>query len=329
MIIAVSPYHLTTREAPAMAALLLAERVVTMLPAPVDQVSRDEAQAAAGSVPAYLAVMKSWTWTAPLWKAGVITAHLDGESAATEMQLVSGQMSSDEHLSPLRRFMHDELVDERAYLSALAADLLKGGPDPGISVPVMAGLDRFATRHQLLVARPQPTSVVQVAEAKLGEGLSTVAAPVLLQADADRIQHAREVLQDVLENLWTAYDNLALAVGQSALGSPGVPVQEVEAVGQAAAAYSKAFAERRADILDDCEADEVRVVEGTVTIAAMRMPSDAVLRSSLAAMTGLSKAPRESRNGAMPTLPAVRDPLQGRCFTTLIIKPLGQGQRRR
>ena len=34
MLIAVSPYHMTTREPAAMAALLLASRVVTILPTP-------------------------------------------------------------------------------------------------------------------------------------------------------------------------------------------------------------------------------------------------------------------------------------------------------
>src|SRR5262245_35688305 len=108
MIIAVSPYHLTTREAPAMAALLLGERVVTMLPAPA-QADAAVAQQAAGRVPAYREFMRTWAWTAPLWEAGVIVSDLDGEGILADMRAVSGQVAREPHLAPLRRFMHDEL----------------------------------------------------------------------------------------------------------------------------------------------------------------------------------------------------------------------------
>jgi hypothetical protein len=336
MLIAVSPYHLTTREAPAMAALLLAERVVTMLPAPVDRADLSEAHTAAGQVPAYLAFMKSWTWTAPLWRGGVLSAEVAGQTAVGDMHEVFGKVSRDQQLAPLRHFMHEGLAeDERAYLNALAADVLKGGPDPGISIPVMAGLDRFATRHEVLVARPQPTSVVQVAEAKMGLALTAVALPVLIQADADRILHAREVLQDVLTPLREAFDKLAHAATElqdGILVSPGAPPEESAAVTEAATAYASAFDSRREDILDDCQADEVRVVEGTVRIAAIRMPVDVVLRSSLAAVSGM-RSKRASLNGSPPetptNLPAPFDPVVGRSFVSLMIKPLGAGLPRR
>ncbi len=268
-----------------------------MLPAPVDRADLREAHVAAGQVPAYLAFMKSWTWTAGLWRAGVLVAEVEDQSAVEDMHEVFGQVGRDEHLAPLRRFMHEGLAeDEQAYLSALAADVLKGGADPGISVPVMAGMDRFATRHQLLVARPQPTSMVQVVEAKMGLSLVAVALPVLVQADADRLLHVREVLADVLGRLRGAIDALALAaceVQDGLLVSAGVPKEEAAEVEQAAAAYVTAYEARREDLLDDGAADEVRVVEGTVRLAAIRMPADVVLRSSLAAVAGLGKGRRE------------------------------------
>jgi hypothetical protein len=332
MLVTVSPYHLTTREVPAMAALLLAERVVTMLPAPVDKADLAEAHTAAGEVPAYLAFMKSWTWTAPLWRAGVLSAEVDGQSATLEMHEVFGQIARDEHLAPLRRFMHEGLAeDERLYLSAVAADVLKGGPDPGISIPVIAGLDRFATRHQLLVSRPQPTSVVQVNEAKAGVALSAVALPILVQADADRLVHAREVLADVLEELRAAYHDLAAAACEmegGVLVSVGLPAVEAKGVGEAASAYAEAFEARRADITDDCESDEVRLVEGTVRVAAIRMPSDVVLRSSLAALAGMEK--RQASTGPSTSkLPAPFDPVLGQSFVSLMIKQLGAAPARR
>ena len=169
MDVAVSPYHLTTREAPAMAALLLADRVFTMLPTPLDEQGAESAQGATCRVPEYLAFMKSWAWTAPLWKRGVIFASFNGEPSIAEMHDVSARISEVDDLAPLRPFLRTALYeDERSYLGAVAADMLKGGPDPGISVPVSAGIDRFATRHGLIVARSNPTSIVQLAEASLG-----------------------------------------------------------------------------------------------------------------------------------------------------------------
>ncbi len=312
MLVAVSPYHLTTREAPAMAALLLAERVLTLLPTPSGSETARSAHAAAGRIPSYLAFMNTWTWTVPLWKAGVILSELDGHSPVAEMQAVSTQVEHDEHLAPLRRFMHAELYeDERAYLSAVAADLLKGGPDPGINVPVAAAIDRFATRHRAIVARPQPSSVVQQTEARMGERLAAIALPVLIQADADRILHAREVLADVLQPLWAGFEALADSDGA-----------ETDALESAAAAYGIAFQNRHDDIVDDAAADEVRLVEGAVTISALRLPTNAVLRSSVAAVEHLSRAPA-SIPAIEGTLPALRDPLAGRSFLSLLIKPLG------
>jgi hypothetical protein len=312
MLVAISPYHLTTREAPAMAALLLAERVLTIVPAP--EGPPPSALAAGARIPAYASFMSSWAWSIPLWKAGVITSELHGSNAVQDMHAVSGMVDRDEQLAPLRRFMHSELYeDERAYLSAIAADVLKGGPDPGINVPVAAGLDRFAARHDLFVARAQPTSVVQVAEARLGETLGSVALPILLQADADRLLHAREVLAGPIDALWTAYASIADQGGSDSLR-------------EAAAFYTDAFRARFDDLAADCADDQVRMVEGTVIISAMRMPADVVLRSSLAAVAGMERAPRRAEPGS---LPALYNPDAGRSFISLFIKPLGASPARR
>jgi hypothetical protein len=318
VLVAVSPYHLTTREAPAMAALLLAERVLTMLPAPAGNGSAREAYTAGSRIPAYLAFMNTWAWTIPLWQTSLIVSELEGQSAVSDMQAVIGQVDQDERLAPLRRFMHSELyADERAYLSAVAADMLKGGPDPGINVPVAAALDRFATRHQIMVARAQPASVVQVAEARMGEGLGAVALPVLLQADADRILHAREVLADVLEPLWDAYDDLC---------TPGI--DSPTSLEDAASAYAAAFESRRDEVTEGGADDQVRLIEGTVTLNALRMPSDVVLRSSLAAVENVSQA-RARLTDRDLAVPVPYDPLASQSFITLLVKPLGARQPRR
>ena len=76
MHVAVSPYHLTTREPPAMAALLLAGAVITMVPAPPSArrgltVDRDAARGAAGEAPGYADLLESWRWAAELFRERV------------------------------------------------------------------------------------------------------------------------------------------------------------------------------------------------------------------------------------------------------------------
>ncbi|QKK09619.1 MAG: hypothetical protein HND58_16560 [Planctomycetota bacterium] len=70
MFAAISPYHLTTREPPAMAALLLAERSVTFMPSP--RGTREEIEQAAAESPEYVRFMETWAWSMPLWKDGLL-----------------------------------------------------------------------------------------------------------------------------------------------------------------------------------------------------------------------------------------------------------------
>lgn len=315
MLMVVSPYHLTTREPAAMAALLLAHKVVTLLPAPFDnQHSALAAFTAAGRVPTYKALMKSWEWTVPLWHAGLLTSNLGGDTPAADMFDVGQKIACEDALTPLRLFAHDHFYeDERSYLGALAADLLKGGPDPGISVPLAAGLDRFAVRHGLTVARSAATSVAQRAESALSSRSIATIIPMLVQASAARIMHAREVLADVLEDMW-----------QASSDSP-FSEQDPSPFFQA---YAQAFEQRREEILEDCRDDEVRLIEGAVSITHMTLPGDAVLRSSLTAVASMGKYRISSPAPSSSNLPALYDAIDQTPISAVIIKPLGISAKR-
>jgi hypothetical protein len=52
----------------------------------------------------------------------------------------------------------------------VAADLLKGGPDPAITVPLAAGIDQFAMRHGAAVARSSPFSIARRQRRRWGTG---------------------------------------------------------------------------------------------------------------------------------------------------------------
>lgn len=278
MIIAVSPYHLTTREPAAMGALLLAEQVVTMLPAPLQGTQWGDVRQAAQRVPKYLEFMQSWRWSMPLWQSGVIVSSLEGHEAIGQLRSVCDRIEAEERLTPLRSLMKPELFeDHERYLDALANDLLRAGPDPGITVPVIAGLDEFAARHSAAVARPEPTSVVQKAESASAEEVMSFAIPALMQGDAERIEEARELLSDELDALRVAIASVA-AGDESGKKSIANPARE----------YARAFDRFRASLTEVRKEDDVRVVEGTVVVSGAWLPVDAALHASLSAMKTLS-----------------------------------------
>jgi hypothetical protein len=323
MQIAVSPYHLTTREPAAIAALLLARRVVTMLPAPFNG-DRTHAEELSARIPTYLGFMNSWRWSVPLWKAGIVCSALDGDDAVDDVRAACARIAVDERYSPLRVLMKPELFEtEDSYLNAVARDLLRAGPDPAITVPVAAGMDRFAIRHGLAVARSEPASVVQRAEERLGRRAFAVAAPVLLQATAERVLAAREILGAELTDLRQA---LAAFVEVDVPMTADDLVHAQGDLAVAARSYAAAFESSRDELLAPDDTDEVRPVEGTVAITGLVLPSDAVLTSSVDALRTI--APSLARSSDTATnLPALRDPLEGHGVLTLVIRPLGRGGR--
>lgn len=220
---------------------------------------------------------------------------------------VARRIGEDESLGALREFSHQHLYDdERQYLGAVAADLLRGGPDPGISVPLAAGLDRFAARHGLTVARASATSVAQKAEALLATDTVTVVVPVLVQASAERLLHAREVLAPALRAVW-AHHEAGERSGTKAAWN----------------AYAEAFGRDRDEIFEDARGDDVRAVEGAASITLMTLPGDAVLRSSMSAVATLTGG-RRAGVANPELLPACVDPLDHAAVPAMVVKVLGR-----
>ena len=326
MFAAVSPYHLTTREPPAMAALLLAERAVTFMPSP--RGTREDIEHAATQSPEYLRFIETWAWSMPLWQQGVITSALDdGDDAMGDMLTAWRLLGDDHRYAPLRPLARTGLFETQGeFLDAISRDLLRGGPDPGISLPLAAGIDRFAVRRGLVVMRSAPTSIAQKAEQHLGKRAFAVSLPILLQASAERLIEVRGLLADELE-CWAQAVN---AIAES-FGTPGDPdpalspdpalVRDVEL---AARALAHAFEHHRPFITSGGR-DEVHVIDRVATITGIVLPVDAVLRSGVSAMRSISN---RRPNGApttvaVQTLPVVADTLGSSRVLSLVVKPLG------
>jgi hypothetical protein len=210
----------------------------------------------------------------------------------------------------------DLFEDHERYLDALARDLLKAGPDPGITVPVAAGLDMFALRHHAMVARSDPASVVQKAEAELGAPAFAAAVPVLLQAGAERILAARDLLEPQLGPLREALDRVS-SEGQD-------PASARTSLAGPASAYAAAFEAGREELLSGEPDDEVRVMDGTVMLSGVWLPPDCVLESSLWAARAMgvrTRATSVSSNGTRLLAGEVGRPVR---VLSLYVRVLGR-----
>jgi hypothetical protein len=339
MIVALSPYHLTSREPAALTALLLAQRAVTVVPPPLDLAQAGSATidpiAAGRRVPAFADFVRSWHWSERLWKQGVLHAQHNRQSATEDVLRVCEHLRSEQSFLPLRHFVKDEesFDNREMYLHAVATDVLKGGPDPGISLPVYAGLDRFAARHGLVVARSRPQSLAQQAEARMGRTLFTIAVPGFLQASAPRLLHAREVLASELADLGQVIAPIARRASDPRFEHDSlVGSDDMSELHNASGSLAQAWEEKREELLMGASDDEVRVIEGTITIAATLLPWDVALTSSVRALDVLAPARKElAANTSTATLDTgsltKRDDMAGKCVLTLLVKPMGQAKR--
>ncbi len=302
----ISPYHLTTREPAAMAALLLCERVVTYLPTPASGVSRESIMLAMRRSPRFERMLESWRWSVPLWREGIIDSVESGEDAIEDVRGACERIGTDGSLANVAAFMHERFFDRPATdagfgatgdqatapvspnpgcglapqpLDALCADVLKGGPDPGVSVPIAAGLDRLAARKGLISVRSGGTAVrgsgvnpslAQRAEARLAPPLATLAVPVLVQASAETILRARDEMAAELARMRATLKEAA-AENRSA---------GVRDASRAFGIAFEAFA-RNVDGRDDRSGRQVKSEYVRLTLA--RLPGDAALAAAGAA----------------------------------------------
>ncbi len=332
--VALSPYHLTTREAPAMAALLLAGRVFTVLPVPLQGESIESVREAMDHSPRYRRLLANWLALAPLFDAGIIETLAAADDPITRVRAAAERISSEEPWDPIRVFARRELFgDTDHYLDAFSADLLKGGPDPGISLPVCAGLDAFAVDHGVPVVRaghspalagrnagrPHESggSLAQQAEARLGEQLFSVGVPVLKQAGARALAAARTALRPQLADLRDAVEAGSLNPSPAAAAS----------IRRAGTAYSAAFKRALGDKIDRDDEGGRRLLAAFVSLTARRLSPDAALISSVAAFhrasgAGLGGATTVPNSGAAVSRRGSGGSLITLTVTVLDVEPL-------
>lgn len=258
-----------------MAALVLGTRAVTLLPHPSGGSSHEAVAAAVRRAPRFLRLLESWRWSSALWRAGVVSSAAHGEQAGACLAGVYDDIRGESPLADLRPLTRvaSTLADERpdAYLDALSHDLLRGGPDPGMSIPVNAALERFADRHRLVVVRSAASSIVQQAESRLASKIFAFGLPMLVDAGGERVL----LLRADLESALTALRRAIIESFSLGAASPDLA--------RAAREYAQQFDAWAVRLGRGDDERGHRVRTAYLGITGVLLPPDAVLRSSRAA----------------------------------------------
>lgn len=285
----ISPYSLCSRDAAAMAGLLLAGQAVTFLPRSLEPagVSREDAVRS----PGFRRVMDAVAWAVPLVEAGVLATSVGGEDGSGDFALARRRVFDDPGFASLRRFVETRPdTDPDAGLERLARDLTRDGPDPSISVPLAAALDALAARHAYAVLRVDGPSLAQQAERAREHRLFACSAPVLVQASAERLLETRRRLATPLDDLRRACEACLDGLASDLT------------VRDAAADYADAYdAQRRHIERPEDDPDEPAVRSAEIVLTGVAHEADHALACSALA------ARRVTRRGSAPEAPEALD----------------------
>lgn len=206
-----SPFELTQSSPAAAAAMLLASDdagLRTLLPAPFAGSGPADTFNAARHAPSYHRLIESWHWTTPLWRAGLLTAARQGRQLADDLLRIASALAADPafqsapHIFPLEAF-----GDEASMLEAVSRDILRGGVDPGIHVPLNRLTESLAADEGAPIMASDHRRPVARCESPNGSASGGITLSVLLHADADAILTLRDWLAPELDALRAALPN--------------------------------------------------------------------------------------------------------------------------
>jgi len=326
--LALSPYHLTTRELTAAVALTIADRAVTLVPQPPDGHSREIIRQAIDRVPRLLRLLEAWRWSGPLWRMGLVAGEANDDRPFSCMTDVAAQISADPTLAriaPTKPRPTDEGDEADRWLDAFCSDLLRGGPDPGLSTVTIGALDRFAANHGFVSVRGATDSLAQRAEKQILQRVASIAIPVMSRAAGGRILELRASLHLELGALRAAISDVWTEAALNGVALDASPA--AARLAEAAAAYTETFETWFSRVARDDENAE-RTMRAFVSLTAAVLPTDSALICARAAIRGAARAagkaparakekPRASHgtagSGALTQAPTLR---------VLIIRPM-------
>lgn len=313
--LAISPYHLTTRELPAAVALMLADRAVTIVPEPAEGHGRQAVRASLERVPRLLRVLEAWRWSGPLWRAGYLAGESDDERPFASIPKAAMELAAAPALSRLAAAnapVAEPGDSADRWLDSFCTDLLRGGPDPAMSTVATAALDRFAAARGFVAVRGSTDSLTQRAELRLMKKRFSVAIPVMSRAAGGRIIELRRSLRGELARLRAA---IAAEFGASQRPSPeGADLED------AVAEYSEGFERWFAVTARDDENAE-RTMRAFVSLTGAALPANSAVLCAQAAVQSTARS--AARPGtAFDRRESASDRMYSPDLRVLIIRPM-------
>lgn len=295
----ISPYELAPPSLGTLAALMLAgdaQGIATLLPAPSELAPGATALAPEDS-PRLLRLMEHWSWSAPLWRSGLLRSSASGARVLDAVMDACAQIGQDERYADLRPLVGPHLsAGGAAALEALAGDLLRGGGNPTFSVPIGAGLEALAARTGAVLVRDAPRAAAARGHGALGAGLR-FSLPVLKTKSLAALSALRDLARPELEALRAA---LGAGLSGAACDPPargGTPIALREAGDRFAQAFGKILP--RVIEAADREGEPARAAEATLIES--RVPFGSALGAAVRAVRSLRgepSAPGRAKGGS-------------------------------
>ncbi len=275
LIAAVNPYEFHARSIGLYAALTVADGVVAALPDAASAGVHPE------DAPRLVEAVGSWAWSAPLWRAGVLGRHVEGAQPEHDVESVYREIAAREDWSALRPLVHADLrADPTRHMEAVVRDLTHGGINPGLSIPVACGFERFAARHGLLLFRSPGTSKTTKLEESRTTTVARLSVPILEGVEGAMLLRVREALEAELVSLRAALGEV-LAIATTAGAEPADVRDAQEALlAPAASMVHAAFDERRQSLVEEAEHEGDRCRVRHVTLTLCTGEPDGVLRAA-------------------------------------------------
>ncbi len=318
----ISPYDISARSAAAVSACWLGDRVVTLLPAPSRPGDGGGAPAVRAS-PAMARLAESWDWSAALWKAGVLVAGAGADAVSEAVLRELGTMRADPRMAPLRLLLdRAEPAESEKWFDSVCRDLVLGGSNPAVSVPLASAMENFASGHDLAMFRLQVSSLVGRLERASSKAVFRFTALTLIEADAGDLVMLRSAMSESLGALRVAIDELLAVVRSGA--AQGAVAGALAAVEARRGEYEPALMDRLSQHRASASASGQRIKLAQVTLTG----SISGPGTAMAAAAAAARSVRAGPPGALATSRgrATRGPesqsLARAGLITLTMKPL-------
>lgn len=277
-----SPYEIERSSEAACAALLLCADeagVLVMNPGPFEPRGAEAARDLALRAPTFGRLLDRWRWTGAPWRSGLLRSAGTGRALADAIERSRAELHADPALAPLRGLLsHDATDDEARFVEAVSLDLIRGGADPAISLPLVNAAERLAIESESAIACGEASGMIWRPRLTGSEALS-LSIPIIVGADGEDLMRWRAALDEPLASLRAALHDAMGAIRAGALNG------ERTSARLAAESYAHAFRRITRDHAPDAGG---RPIETTITLSASR--SGLAVRQAAARLARIAPA---------------------------------------